>query len=228
MESLERVAEALIFAADVPVAARAVAEVFTAVTGNEDADAAAVEAAVESLNLAYQQTGRTVRIERWAGGFRMATVREVAPFVQAFVAAEDERRLSRSLLETLAVIAYKQPTTKPEVDFVRGVDAGYALGKLLEKNFVTVVGRAEAVGRPLLYGTTDFFLEQFGLGSVDELPRPREIEQLLNDPAFARERTELFINLESGTEEGGSGGAASGDETSNHEQQARDGEAETE
>ena len=197
METLERVAEALIFAADVPVAARAVAGVFTSVTGDEDVDEAAVEAAVEALNLAYQETGRTVRIERWAGGFRMATVREVAPFVQAFVAAEDERRLSRSLLETLAVIAYKQPTTKPEVDFVRGVDAGYALGKLLEKSFVTVVGRAEAVGRPLLYGTTDFFLEQFGLGALDELPRPREIEQLLNDPAFAGERTELLINLES-------------------------------
>ena len=144
----------------------------------------------------YRETGRAFRIESWAGGYRMATVREVAPFVRAFVAAEEERRLSRSLLETLSVIAYKQPVTKPEIDFVRGVDADYALKKLLEKSFVTVVGRSEAVGRPLLYGTTDFFLEQFGLAALDELPRPREIEQLLNDPAFTHERTELLINLD--------------------------------
>ena len=99
-------------------------------------------------------------------------------------------------METLSVIAYKQPVSKPEVDFVRGVDADYAIKKLLEKKFVTVVGRSEAIGRPLLYGTTDFFLEQFGLNALEELPRPREIEQLLNDPAFVHERTELMINLD--------------------------------
>ncbi len=194
--TLERVAEALIFAADDPVSAATVAAVYASVTGNEEVDAAAVEEAVEGLNHAYRESGRAFRIRAWAGGYRMATVREVAPFVRAFVEAEEERRLSRSLLETLAVIAYKQPVTKPEIDFVRGVDADYALKKLLEKKFVAVVGRSEAVGRPLLYGTTDFFLEQFGLAALDELPRPREIEQLLNDPAFAHERTELLINLE--------------------------------
>ncbi|MEM1043613.1 MAG: SMC-Scp complex subunit ScpB [Bacteroidota bacterium] len=200
MEPLERVTEALVFAADEPVTARAVAEVYVSVTGNEDVDEATIEEAVDALNLAYQQAGRAVRIERWAGGFRMATIREVAPFVQAFVAEEAERRLTRSLMETLAVIAYKQPVTKPEVDFVRGVDSDYALKKLLDKAFVEIVGRAEAVGRPLLYGTTGFFLEQFGLSALDELPRPREIEQLLNDPAFVQERTELLINIEAGAE----------------------------
>ncbi len=194
--TLQRVAEALIFAADEPVSAATVAAVYAEVTGSEEADAASAEAAVEALNQSYRETGRAFRIEAWAGGYRMATVREVAPFVRAFVAAEEERRLSRSLLETLSVIAYKQPVTKPEIDFVRGVDADYALKKLLEKSFVTVVGRSEAVGRPLLYGTTDFFLEQFGLAALDELPRPREIEQLLNDPAFTHERTELLINLD--------------------------------
>lgn len=196
MESLARVTEALIFAADEPVAGAAIAATFAEVTGSEDADAAAVEEAVEALNRAYAEGGRTFRIQAWAGGFRMATVQEVAPFVRALVAAEEERRLSRSLMETLAVIAYKQPVSKPEVDFVRGVDADYAVKKLLEKKFVTVVGRSDAIGRPLLYGTTDFFLEQFGLNDLDELPRPREIEQLLNDPAFVHERTELLVNLD--------------------------------
>ena len=99
-------------------------------------------------------------------------------------------------METLAVIAYKQPVTKPEIDFVRGVNADYALRKLLETRFVAVVGRDESVGRPLLYGTTNAFLEQFGLSSVDDLPRPREIDELLEDPAFTRERAELLATLE--------------------------------
>jgi segregation and condensation protein B len=192
---LQRVAEALIFAGDEPVPAETVAEVYASVRGEEVAGAD-VEEAVEALNRAYRQAGRAFRIRTWAGGYRMATVREVAPYVRALVEAEEERRLSRSLLETLAVIAYKQPVTKPEIDFVRGVDADYALKKLLAKNFVAVVGRSEAVGRPLLYGTTDRFLEQFGLAAIDELPRPREIEQLLNDPAFTHERTELLIDLD--------------------------------
>lgn len=192
---LERVAEALIFAGDEPVPAETVADVFASVRA-EEVSAEEVEAAVQSLNRAYRQAGRAIRIRVWAGGYRMATVREVAPYVRALVQAEEERRLSRSLLETLAVIAYKQPVTKPEIDFVRGVDADYALKKLHAKSFVTVVGRSEAVGRPLLYGTTDRFLEQFGLSAIDELPRPREIVQLLNDPAFTHERTELLIDLD--------------------------------
>lgn len=192
---LERVAEALIFAGDEPVPAATIAEVFAAVRG-EEVDAGTVDEAVDALNRAYRRAGRAIRIESWAGGYRMATVREVAPFVRALVRAEEERRLTRSLLETLAVIAYKQPVTKPEIDFVRGVDADYALKKLLEKNFAAVIGRSEAVGRPLLYGTTDLFLEQFGLAAIDDLPRPREIEQLLNDPAFTHERTELLIDLD--------------------------------
>lgn len=192
---LQRVAEALIFAGDEPVPAATVASVYAAVRGEDVVDAD-VEDAIEALNRTYRQAGRSFRIRTWAGGYRMATIREVAPYVRALVEAEEERRLSRSLLETLAVIAYKQPVTKPEVDFVRGVDADYALKKLLSKDFVAVVGRSEAVGRPLLYGTTQRFLEQFGLAAIDELPRPREIEQLLKDPAFTHERTELLIDLD--------------------------------
>jgi segregation and condensation protein B len=192
---LERVAEALIFTADEPVTPATVGEVYERVLGDVVDDDAVAEA-VASLNGSYRESGRVFRIESWAGGYRMATIREVAPYVRALVEAEEERRLSRSLLETLAVIAYKQPVTKPEIDFVRGVNAGYALRKLMEKDFAAVVGRSDAVGRPLLYGTTPHFLEQFGLGTLDELPRPREIEQLLNDPAFAHERTELLIDLD--------------------------------
>ncbi len=193
---LGRVAEALVFAAEEPVTPATVADVYAEVTGDDGVEAEDVEAAVEALNLAYQDGGRTVRVERWAGGFRMATIPEVAPFVKALLASDAERRLSRSLLETLAVIAYRQPVPKSEVDFVRGVNADYAVRKLIEARLIEVVGRSDAVGRPLLYGTTDVFLEQIGINGLDDLPRPREIEELLNDPAFTRERAELLAHLD--------------------------------
>lgn len=195
-DRLARVTEALVFAADEPVTAATVADVWADVTGDADVSDADVEAAVEVVNARFRAAESTLRIESWAGGYRMATVPEVAPFVQALLADSRERRLSRSLLESLAVIAYKQPVTKPEVDFVRGVNSDYALRKLLELRFVEVVGRDEGVGRPLLYGTTPHFLEQFGLDRLADLPRPREIEDLLDDPAFTRERAELLAALD--------------------------------
>lgn len=192
---LERVTEALVFVADEPVSAATVADVFAESTGDDRIDTEHVEAAVQALNHGYQNTQRTFRIENWAGGFRLATIPEVAPFVRALLAAEQERRLSRSLMETLAVVAYKQPLTKPEIDHIRGVNADYALRRLLETRLLAVVGRDESVGRPLLYGTTDHFLEQFGLSRLEDLPRPREIDELLEDPAFTRERAELLTSL---------------------------------
>ncbi len=190
-DALGRAVEALAFAAERPVSPSEVARVFGAVTGLETS-AAEVEAAVVRLNELYAATGRAFRLHTWAGGYRLATEPDVAPFVRALVAHEDEQRLSRAILETLAVVAYRQPVSKPEVDHVRGVSADYALRQLLERDLVTVVGRGEGVGRPLLYGTTERFLDLFGLGTLDELPRPREIEEILADPAFARERAALM------------------------------------
>lgn len=125
----------------------------------------------------------------------MATTEPMAPFVQSLFASESERRMSRSLLETLAVVAYKQPVTKPEVDHVRGVSSDYALRQLLDRGFVEISGRSETVGRPLLYATTDVFLDQFGLATLDALPQPREIEEILADPTFNRERARLLAEL---------------------------------
>lgn len=190
---LERVAEALIFAADEPVPARRIGEVIAEVTGSPAPDVGTVEAAVERLNEAYAQSERAFRIHRWAGGYRMATEPTLAPYLKAFFSQMRRRRLSRSLLETLAILAYRQPATKPEVDFVRGVDSDYALRRLLEYGLIEVVGRSDAVGRPLLYGTSDLFLEQFGINDLKDLPNLREIESLLDDPAFNRERTRLLM-----------------------------------
>jgi segregation and condensation protein B len=92
----------------------------------------------------------------------------------------------------VAVVAYKQPVTRPEVDFVRGVNSDYALRKLMELELVDVKGRSESLGRPLLYGTTPAFLEQFGLNTLDDLPTIREVEDLLDDPNFDDERAQLL------------------------------------
>lgn len=193
-DRFDQAVEALVFAADVPLRAEDVARVWGEVTGAE-VSPGDVDAAVERINGAYRRTGRAFRIRRWSGGLRMATVEAAAPFVRALFADDAAQRLSRSLLETLAVIAYKQPVTRPEVDHVRGVNSDYAIRQLLERDFVTIAGRGEGVGRPLLYATTDLFLDQFGLEGLEALPSPREIEEILADPAFNRERAKLLAEI---------------------------------
>ncbi|HEX8298097.1 MAG TPA: SMC-Scp complex subunit ScpB [Rubricoccaceae bacterium] len=195
LERLDFAVEALVFASDAPLRAEDVARAVGEVTG-ADVAPEGVAASVERLNAEYDGTDRAFRIVAFGGGYRMATVEAAAPFLRVLFAQTDERRLSRSLLETLAVVAYKQPVTKPEVDHVRGVGSDYALRSLLEKDLVALAGRSETVGRPLLYGTTERFLDLFGLGTLDELPRPREIDELLADPRFARERADLLAQLD--------------------------------
>lgn len=190
---LMRAVEALIFAADEPLGARVIAEVIAEITQEAVAAPAQIDRLVDRLNEAYEHRGAALRIRRWAGGYRVSTTQEVAPYLKALFRQDRRRRLTRSLLETLAILAYKQPATKPEVDFVRGVDSDYTLRKLMELDLVDVVGRADSIGRPLLYGTTDEFLDAFALESLDELPNLREIEALLNDPAFNRERARLLM-----------------------------------
>lgn len=193
--TLEHVVEALIFAANESLPAENILRTVEAVDPDRAAELAdrTVDAVVSRLNEQYTEAGRAFRIHRWAEGYRMATVPEVGSYLEAMFSEEREQSLSKSLMETLAIVAYQQPVTRPEVDYVRGVDAGYALRKLMERSFIEVVGRSDSVGRPLLYGTTDFFLEQFGLNSIEDLPKPREIDELLEDPAFQNEKAKLFM-----------------------------------
>lgn len=192
-EEWMRAIEALIFAADEPITATQIAEVLAEVMHEEAISEEQVESIVDELNRDYEVTDRALSIQHWAGGFRMATRPEVAPYLKAYFSIDRQRKLSRSLMETLAILAYRQPATKPEVDFVRGVDSDYALRKLLEIGLADVIGRSESVGRPLLYGTTSTFLEEFGLARLDDLPNLREIESMLDDPAFNREKARLLM-----------------------------------
>jgi len=132
--------------------------------------AAQVEAAIERLNRAYDQTGRAFRVERVAGGWRLLTRPEHADAVAAFLNLGAASRLSRAAIETLAIVAYRQPVTRAELESIRGVACGEVLRSLLERRLIEITGRAEEVGRPMLYGTTRTFLETFGLSSIKDLP----------------------------------------------------------
>lgn len=190
---LEKVVEALIFAADDPVPPGELAASYAEVTGEDVPPAAEIEDIVDRINMVYERTDRSFRINRWAGGYRFATVEDMGPYVKSLFSSDRERRLTRTLMETIAILAYRQPTTRSEIEFVRGVDCDYSLRKLMEYGLVDVVGRADTIGRPLLYGTTNRFLELFGLDSLQDLPNLREIESILDDPAFQKEKAKMLM-----------------------------------
>jgi len=151
----------------------------------------ALDQVVTDLNNYFETEGLPVWIQNLAEGFRMMTRAEYEPWLNRLFQNKGKLRLSRPALETLAIIAYKQPITKNEIDAIRGVDT--TIKPLVEKNLIDIRGRQEGPGRPLLYGTTAHFLEYFGLASLKDLPRAREIAEIANDdnlPAGDTEQNE--------------------------------------
>ncbi len=186
--------EALLFATDEPLTVKQVVDIFGILDEGEQPSHVSAEevlAAIEQLNADYERTGRTVRIVRVAGGYQFATKPEFARWLGKMLREKSKRKLSLSALETLAVIAYKQPVTKPEIETIRGVNADYVLHTLLERSLVAIVGRAATPGRPLLYGTTKDFLKHFGVNDLSELPKPREIDELMAEAEFEVEKRML-------------------------------------
>jgi segregation and condensation protein B len=147
---------------------------------------------IEELNHEYDESNRAFRIVEVAGGFQFATMREYGEYVAMLSKEKGRRRLSPAALETLAIIAYRQPVSKPEIESIRGVNCDQVLLNLMEKNLVVITGRSEGVGRPLLYGTSDDFLRSFGLNSISDLPKLREIEELMEDGALSATRAEIL------------------------------------
>jgi segregation and condensation protein B len=187
-DQLKPVLEALLFAAESPVPASLLAEA---------AEVSLEEVSVALLALAgeYDAGGRGVRLTEIAGGWQFLTREEYAPFLGRFLRGKKKMRLSRPALETLAIIAYKQPVTKAEVDAIRGVDSSGVLNTLLERELVTIRGRSKVVGRPLLYGTTGEFLSYFGLNDLNELPRVEELKAIVGEkePENPEAEPDLFL-----------------------------------
>jgi len=160
----ESTVEALLFATDSPLPAPRIAQILGVGTARD------VKKHIAALNARYEQTGASFRIEELAGGFQMLTLPAYNTWLAKLLRVRRETRLTPAALETLAVVAYRQPALRAEVEAIRGVAVGDVLNRLREMGLVKIVGRAEIVGRPLLYGTTRKFLEVFGLASLDDLP----------------------------------------------------------
>lgn len=189
------VVEALIFASDEPIKSADIVKAIKGIDGEDtDIDADSVEGVVNFLNERYEETEKPFRIVRIAEGFLFGTKPEFAKYLGYLSSEKSRRRLSNSALETLAIVAYKQPITKPEIEAIRGVNIDYIMGSLLEKNLVAIQGRSETIGRPLLYGTTDEFLKYFGLNKLSDLPKPREIDEIMNDEEFIEQKQKLMMN----------------------------------
>ncbi len=189
------VIEALIFASDEPLPAKEIIAAIREIDGDDvEIKEKEIERQVDALNEIYEQTDRPFRILRLAGGFTFGTLPEYSKYVGYLSTEKSKRRLSHAALETLAIIAYKQPITKPEVESIRGVNSDYMINTLLEKGLITIKGRADTVGRPLLYVTTKNFLKYFGLNKITDLPKPREIEEIMKDQDFIEQKEKLFKN----------------------------------
>ncbi|RIL05578.1 MAG: SMC-Scp complex subunit ScpB [Proteobacteria bacterium] len=170
----QRILEALLLASAEPVTAARLGRLVPQSSARE------VREDLAALNERYEAEGRGFRVEEVAGGHQLRTLPELASFVQSLEPVPP-LRMSRAALESLAIIAYKQPVTRAEVEHVRGVDAGPVLRSLLERRLIRIAGHREVPGRPILYATTPRFLEIFGLASLSDLPTLREIEELLRE-----------------------------------------------
>jgi segregation and condensation protein B len=159
--SVDAQVESLLFVADGPVSVGRLAEALEVTAGQ-------VERALADLADAY--AGRGLRLQRIGNRVQLTTTPEASPYVERFLGLEARTRLSRAALETLAIVVYRQPITRPEIESIRGVSSDSVLRTLLSVGLVEEVGRAPTVGRPILYGSTFEFLQYFGLSSLDELP----------------------------------------------------------
>lgn len=172
-DDLVAAVEAIVFAAGEPVEPSEIADAFRGTTVET------IVEALESLDQAHRARPGGLRVEKVAGGYRLATRPELGTWVRQFFRQRNRTRLSPAAMETLAIVAYRQPTTSPEIQAIRGVDPSAALKSLLEKKMVRILGKKKVVGSPLLYGTTRHFLVHFGLDSLQDLPSVEDFDALV-------------------------------------------------
>lgn len=183
----EQIVEAILFASDAPLRADEIAR------ADEDLDEDRVEEALEVLRRTYLETERAFDLVEVAEGYQIQTRPEFAPYLERFDTVPRPSRLSGPALETLAILAYRQPLGRLEVEYIRGVGSSGVIRTLLDRGLIEVIGRAEGLGRPLLYGTTSRFLEHFGFRHLEDLPRPDDLPIVLRDreaPIFPGEEDE--------------------------------------
>ena len=176
---LKNIVESLIFASEEEINPRQIKDIID--RSGLRISIAETEEAVNVLNEEYKSSNKSFEILKIAGGFSFATKKEYGRFIGKLIEDKQRKKLSPSALETLAIIAYKQPITRSEMEFIRGVNVDYIVNSLLEKDMITIMGRAETPGRPILYGTTKTFLKVLGLNSLEDLPKLKEINEILKN-----------------------------------------------
>jgi segregation and condensation protein B len=174
-EKLYRIIEALLFASDNPLPLKKMKELLS------ERDLGDIKKAIKKLSDHYNKSGSALAVIEVAGGFRIVSRQEYASFIQSMYKGRMASRLTHRALETLAIIAYKQPITKQEMEAIRGVNVDGVVKTLLERDLVAIKGRQKAPGNPLLYGTSRKFLIYFGLKSLNDLPKLKEIDELLKE-----------------------------------------------
>ncbi len=187
--------EALLFASDAPVPLSRIARITELSQGM-------VKKAIDNLNRKYEESANTFRIQQIAGGYQMMSKPEYFDILKELKKSRKETSLSRAALETLAIIAYRQPILRADVEAIRGVASGEVIRNLIEKKLVKITGRAPVIGRPMLYGTTKTFLDIFGLGTLDDLPRAEELRTPSTKPSSAPADSETADTQQQETESG--------------------------
>ena len=175
VDDLHRVIEALLFANDQPISLDRLKELLEG-TGKKE-----IRQAIADLQKSYDESGSAIRVAELAGGYQLLTREEYSSVLQKLYRGRSASRLTQRALETLAIIAYKQPITKQEMEAIRGVNVDGVVKTLLERNLIKIEGRQKAPGSPLLYATTRYFLQYFGLDSLESLPKLKEIDELLKE-----------------------------------------------
>lgn len=170
-EQLKSAIEALLIATDTPLSAERIKEVI------EEAGPAEIKEAISELQREYDEAGRSFQINEIAGGYHIGTRREFGKFIRRLYKRTRIERLSKPALETLAIVAYKQPVTRLDIESIRGVNVDGVVRGLLEHGLIKIKGRKDVVGKPFIYGTTDLFLKYFGLKSLEDLPSIEEFKE---------------------------------------------------
>lgn len=172
MQEINAIVEAVLFASDKPLTPQEIKEAFEGGITVED-----VRSSLEALKTEYADSKRGFVLKEIAGGYQFMTETSLAPYLKRFYKARDKKKLSQAGLETLAIIAYKQPVTRTDIEVIRGVNSDGALRTLLERNMVKMVGKKDVPGHPMMYGTTKEFLDHFGINNVQELPSLTEFTE---------------------------------------------------
>ena len=188
MEELDLIVESIIFVSEEPVSIRNLREVLSKVATTEEEEKEneekptysdeAIQQAIQQIQEKYASETYSFELRKIAGGYQFLTKEAFFPYIKQSRLEHNQKKLSRAALETLSIIAYRQPVTKSEIEFIRGVNSDYATQKLLEKKLVAIVGRSDGPGKPLLYGTSTYFMQYFGIGEIQDLPKLKEFEEL--------------------------------------------------